>query len=366
MSLKKRVFGLLLLSFAIVSFSSCSDDDEVVDQKWTLPKSEAGAYVLNSGQMGKNNSVLSFFDFETQNLTPNVFKLVNEKDLGDTAQDMLVYGSKMYVSMTGSSLVYVLDKNAKVLAEIKPTNSANEPLNPRSLVAHNGKVYVSLQGGYVGKIDTTSMTMTAKTKVGPYPEQMTVVDNKLYVATSSYIEHTSNVISIVDLNNFEAQATEKEVGLNPSNITSDILGNIYVVCLGDYGSIKSVVNKIDRSGKVTELTNATQIAVSGTKLYTVYTSYDASWNKNEAVLSSYDASTGVVTKESFVKLDEAQKQALSNTEGFAIDPVSKDFYFMTSDFATNGDIYIFSQSGNFSRKIDSGGLNPVKVCFLKQ
>lgn len=364
MKMKNFFLSMMVASIALVSFSSCEDDDDPIIE---TPDFKSGAYVLNSGGWGENNSTLSYYDVDSKTLTENIFSTANDKGLGDLAQDVIVYGSKVYVTVSGSNLVYVLDKEAKILSEIQPVNANNEPLSPRSLVAHNGKVYVSLYGGYIGRVDTVSMKMDdTKVKVGPYPEQMTVTNNKLYVATSSYGEmHTSEVISVVDLNNFTGSGTEKTVGLNPTQITSDAKGNVYVICAGDYGAVKSVVKKMDSTGKVTEIANASRVALHDSKLYIVYTSYAADWSRNDAALSWYDTASGELHDESFINMKDEYKADLSNTESFAIDPLTGNFFFLTGGYSTNGDMYEFSANGEFAKKSDTGGLNPIKVCFFQ-
>lgn len=364
MKMKNFFLSMMVASIALVSFTSCEDDD---DSNEETPDFKSGAYVLNSGGWGENNSVLSYYDVDSTKIYGNIFEGANNKGMGDLAQDVIVYGSKVYVTMFGSNLIYVLDKDAKILSEIKPVNASNEPLSPRSLVAHSGKVYVSLYGGYVGRVDTVSMKMDdTKVKVGPYPEQMTVTNNKLYVATSSYGEkHTSEVISVIDLNNFTGSGTEKTVGLNPTQITSDTKGNVYVICAGDYDAVKSVVKKMDSAGKVTEIANASRVALSDSKLYIVYTSYAADWSRNDASFSWYDTNSGVLHNESFITVKDEYKADLSNTESFAVDPLTGNFFFLTGGYSTNGDMYQFSKAGAFLKKSDTGGLNPIKVTFFQ-
>ena len=62
---------------------------------------------------------------------------------------------------------------------------------PRRLAAYGNKVYVSTYGGYVGVIDTLSLSIRDKYKVGSAPEGMAFggtsdADVSLYVANSDY------------------------------------------------------------------------------------------------------------------------------------------------------------------------------------
>lgn len=117
MKMKNFFLSMMVASIALVSFTSCEDDD---DSNEETPDFKSGAYVLNSGGWGENNSVLSYYDVDSTKIYGNIFEGANNKGMGDLAQDVIVYGSKVYVTMFGSNLIYVLDKDAKILSEIKP------------------------------------------------------------------------------------------------------------------------------------------------------------------------------------------------------------------------------------------------------
>ena len=69
--------------------------------------------------MGSNNAGLSCFNLNTLTMTVDTFMNVNEKGLGDTANDMIVYGSKMYIAVYGSSIIEVTDLSGKSIKQIK-------------------------------------------------------------------------------------------------------------------------------------------------------------------------------------------------------------------------------------------------------
>ena len=47
-------------------------------------------------------------------LSPIISWLKNGMGLGDTAQDMIVYGDKMYIAVYGESTIEVTDLKAKI------------------------------------------------------------------------------------------------------------------------------------------------------------------------------------------------------------------------------------------------------------
>lgn len=91
------------------------------EQRW---RSEAGmytskvaaigdgtAYVLNEGLWGGNDASLSRVNLASGQIDNTAFSAANARDLGDLAQDILVYGTKAYVTVTFSNTLEVVSLN---------------------------------------------------------------------------------------------------------------------------------------------------------------------------------------------------------------------------------------------------------------
>lgn len=134
----------------------------------------------------------------------------------------------MYIAVYGSSIIEVTDLSGKSIKQIK---SSGDALLPRFFTANEGKVYVSLYDGYVARLDTASLEIEQKVKVGRNPEQLVVANNKLYVANSGGLDYNTPVgydktVSVIDLASF--QETKKiEVVTNPVNLVTDSQGDVY-------------------------------------------------------------------------------------------------------------------------------------------
>ena len=219
-------------------------------------------YFLNSGNMGNNNSSLYMYDIEKDEVVPDYFLAQNGRGLGDTAQDMIVYGDKMYIAVYGESTIEVTDLKAKSIKQVKTEGQ------PRYMVSEGGKVYISYYNGYVARLDTASLEVEAKVKVGRNPEQLAVSSNKLFVSNSGGMDYSTEVgydktVSVVDLSTF-TEIKKLDVVLNPTRIQADEQGNVYVVSMGNYADIPNTVQKINtETYEVTSLTNcpnATEMA----------------------------------------------------------------------------------------------------------
>ena len=314
--------------------------------------------------MGSNNAGLSCFNLNTLTMTVDTFMNVNERGLGDTANDMIVYGSKMYIAVYGSSIIEVTDLSGKSIKQIK---SSGDALLPRFFTANEGKVYVSLYDGYVARLDTASLEIEQKVKVGRNPEQLVVANNKLYVANSGGLDYNTPVgydktVSVIDLASF--QETKKiEVVTNPVNLVTDSQGDVYLVSMGDYGAIPNTFQRIDsETDEVTTITetNATEMASVGDKLYMIYSQYDANWNQVISFIS-YDAINEKVISDNFI----TDGTSIDKPYKIGADPTTGYIYITASDYKTNGDVYAFDASGKKLFQFEVG-LNPVKAVFVKR
>ena len=66
-------------------------------------------YILSEGLFNQNNSSLARYSFNRQRCTNNYFSANNQRRLGDTANDIAIYGNKIYVVVNVSSTVEVID-----------------------------------------------------------------------------------------------------------------------------------------------------------------------------------------------------------------------------------------------------------------
>ena len=72
---------------------------------------ESGWLVLNEGLFQQNNSTLSYYNTSNQSVTQQTFFNVNNRGLGDTGNDMVRYGSKIYIAVNVSGTIEVIDAN---------------------------------------------------------------------------------------------------------------------------------------------------------------------------------------------------------------------------------------------------------------
>ena len=309
-------------------------------------------YVLNSGDWKSNNSSLTKYDAVTGEVVQNCFELQNGRGLGNTANDIIVYGSKMYIAVAGESTIEITDLAAKSIKQIKCE------AQPRYLASAGGKVYVTFYDGHVACVDTTALNVVKKVQVGRNPEQLAVVGNKLYVANSGGMDYNTSLgydktVSIVDLNSFK-EVKKLDVVLNPAVVVLAENG-VFVASYGNYADIPSTLQYInaadDAVSVVKECSNMTEICYNNGVLYGFYSQYDENWNATTTYLS-YDVKTKDVDTP-WIKEKELPAP-------YKVSAAGEYVCVTSSDYITDGDVYIYDADGMLVKK-NATGLNPVKM-----
>lgn len=361
MKTKGSLLKYFLLAGLFAGFVSCSDDDND-DPIITIDDSQYGAYILSAGKYTSNKATLYYYDLKSDKTEKAIeaFVSANNISMGDSGQDMVIYGSKMYIGMYGSGLIYVTDKNGKIITTIKDDENK---LQPRSLETLNGKVYVTLYDGYLARIDTTSLTIDKRIEVGPNPETVKAANNKLYVANSggqNWQNGYNNTVSIVDSE--LSSRKDIEVVVNPYDLKTDKNGNLYLVSRGNYKNIASALQKINtQTNEVTVLDEgrAFYMFLDKNRLYFI----NKTWGDNpKSTLYYYDVNTQKVAEGSFI----TDGTEIPDISGVYIEPSTGNYFVTAANGTNNGDVYIFTSDGKFKSKFDAGSAYPSGVWFVKK
>ena len=148
MKLKEQFKMLVFLLTLPLAFAACDNDDNASGEGLPIVV-EKGVFVFNAGvQSGGIEGSLSFIDTKAGEITNNVFKNVNGRSLGSTVQDGVILGSYLYIAVSESNTVEVVNKNTLVsAAQIKPTEAQGS--KPRDIVTDGKWIYVSMLSGHV-------------------------------------------------------------------------------------------------------------------------------------------------------------------------------------------------------------------------
>ena len=265
MSFSIKKFRLLAL-LPLLAAGACSDDPEspmAVD-------TTTGVYVINNGVQGMHvPGSVTAIDIEKGSATQQAFLARNGVQVGDTPQSAFIYGTKMYIAVFDSNIIWVVDATTlEIKSSIVPPAGTGKP---REFTAAAGKVYASLYSGHVACIDTVSMTVEKTLAVGPNPEQMALTaDGTLYVANSDGDNwmngNINSSVSVVDVAAWK-EVEKLQVGLNPTKMATNGT-DVFVITMGNYNDIPATVKKI--TGSVTrDIAPGTLMAIRDKDLFVI-------------------------------------------------------------------------------------------------
>lgn len=339
----KLLFASLFLSS--LTFTSCTDQDDIIDAPVVISPTSQGVYVTNEGQFGSSNGSVSYIDFNANPLNNDLFQKANSRPLGDVVQSMGIVGDKAYLVVNNSKKIEITDAST-----FKSLGVINGLEMPRYFVAANNKGYVtewvSFSGnGRVAVIDLTTNTITKTIPVGINPDRMLVINNKLYVTNRN-----DNKLSVI---NTQTDAVENTitVGDGPNSLVLDANNKLWVLCGGKkvYNSqtwaYDEAASTAGRLARVNLSTNAVEATMPfGSK-------------KEGDLPSNLNITT---TKNSFIynyqgkvfKIENAASTlpttALINRDfyGLSIDPKDNSIFGGDAgDFSSNGKVIRYSITG---------------------
>ena len=335
----------------VSTFFSCNPD--IVDKGLTAPE---GVVILNEGSFNHNNASLSTYSIKTRSVTSGVFKTVNGKALGETAQSMLQAGDRLYIAVSGSQRVYVTDLSLKITDEIVCRLNEDTLLSPRYMLQQDGRLYITCYEGYLAEY-TLSDSKMRFVKVGANPEGLAYAKGKLYVANSGGMNYPqySNTVSVIDAQSFELQF-EITVGVNPVLLYADkIQSRIYLYSFGNYSDLEPKVQAIDTATQQVEdldFQNPSWMTLSGNTLYVLCAGYDSNWQPLPGTISRYNTHTCQY---------EDKLESVQVPSAYKISADSDYIFVSSSDYLNTGDVYVFKKDGELLDKFDTYGMNPSQV-----
>ncbi len=358
------------LSLGLVA---CSDEEETAtDTTWNpgdlgsnMEMAQTRAFILNEGSYGYNNARLTYFDYMTNEVSPDdVYSVQNGVAIGDTGQDIIEYGGYIYMSVYNSNYIAKLNGVGIEQARIS-FNDRPELGEIRYMAASGGYLYVTSYGGYVSKVDAGTLEYVSSVKVGANPEQITIDDGLIYCVNSGW--GYDNTMSIISEATF-SEAETVEIFVNPQAVIS-VDGTIVLQGFGgdslgswDYTYPVAIYDKESRT--CTEIGKGTDIAGHDGTLYVLYTTTDYSTTpySGSTMVYSYDIGTGAIDEN---PLDLPGELASGCTYGLSINPETGRIYIHSTNYTWgDGAIHCFEKDGTYLGNFSSYGQNPKKIVFL--
>ncbi len=219
----------------LILFLSCVERFEVVESSPpAIPEGEGGVWVLTT-------------------LSPELWYVGDSARrvlfAGMWANDLTLYGDTLLITNSGDNnvLLYVLSTGTLDTLDVgtgrNPWATAYDPRTGRIFVSNflTNSVSVFEGGERVSEIE-----------VGPNPEGVVVVGDRLYVACTGYSDGYRSRLYILSTDSLKVLDSLR-FGTNVQVVVADPEGDIYAVATGDYSSSEGWLFRI-REGEVREST----------------------------------------------------------------------------------------------------------------
>ena len=395
----KLIYNLLAVAAILsVLFAGCRKDDVILQpeeeqlppQEEVLPPEEetppveetptetitsiVGFYLLNEGNMNMNKASLDYYDYKTGKYQRNVYGKANPDatlGLGDVGNDIGIYGTKLYTVINASNKLEIMD------VETTERLGVIDIKNGRYITFANGKAYVSAYdgdiglgqntpNGFVAEIDTALLTITRRVEVGRQPEELAIVDNKLYVANSGGYSppNYETTVSVVDINSFQV-INEIEVAPNLHRLKATESGDLYVSSRGDYFNIPSqlyVVDTKEQKIKKTFDIPTSNLTIVGDTAYIIGSAFSYETFEWEIGYRMIDTKKEELLEDNF--LPKSVSNEIEMPYGIAVDPLSKDIYITDArDYVSPGTLYCIDKNGVVKFTVKTGDI-PAHFAFV--
>ena len=376
----RTIHKICAVLLAVLMLAGCREEDvifvpEVVEIAQPEFNDVQGMYVLNEGNMGSNKATLDYYNFSTGRYTRNVFGFANPsvpKEMGDVGNDLGIYGSKLYAVINCSNKVDVMDKMT-----VKKIGQIDIP-NCRYIKFYGGYAYVTSyagpveiredykQRGYVAKIDTATLQVVDTCVVGYQPDELDIVNGKIYVANSGgyMVPNYENTVSVIDIATFQEEE-RIPIAINLLGCKADKRGNLWISSRGDYYENSSMLYAYDtRHHRLLKSfdTRVSSMWLDGDSLYVIGVQFSYVTMKNEVTYAIINTATIEQVADNFIT--DGTERDISIPYAVAVNPITKDIYVTDGkDYVSPGWLFCYSAEGKLKWSVRTGDI-PGHFAFL--
>jgi hypothetical protein len=347
----KHLILLFTIGFLLV-VSACHDDTGI-DQP-TIRQAE-GFFIVNEGTFNFGNGSVSYYNFETGEISHDLFKNANGHVAGDVLQDLYIFNGKGYLVLNNSGYVEVVDITSfESEGIIQPFDS------PRFfLPVSEDKAYLSdLYSNSIQVVDINNNTQTNSISMPFWTETMVNVDDQVFVASPWDIRlNAHNHIYVLDANS-DVLIDSIQTGYDPVTIALNGDNKLWVYCRGaeelsepaGLYCVNTTTMEVERSFDFLnyDLGFGTRLAFSPNGEILYYLKQDVyKFALNDSALPTEP-------------LIEAAGKTLYS---LAVNPVNGSVIVGDAiDYAQKGKVYIYKSNGELSNEVEAGVI-PSQIVF---
>ena len=247
--------------------------------------------------------------------------------------------------------------------------------------------------GSVYKVDTLSLQKVDSCTVGYQPEEMAIIDNRLYVANSGGYQGMTgqgyeSTVSVIDLASMQ-EVDKIEVAPNLHHLKADKYNQLWVTARGNYMDEESTIWWLEPDAKGGMKVGGhldqpwlepdakggmkvgghldqpvSDLCIVGDSLYF----YGSQWSEvtmtNTVTYGIINVKTHQVVSTSLSDAPEISK--IRMPYGIIVNPIHRDFYLMDAkNYVSSGELLHFLPDGTFDWKVKTGDIPAHAAFFFK-
>jgi hypothetical protein len=221
-----KIKSYLLTAAIVLSVASCKKDKNDDNTPTEQTPYQSGVFVSCEGPFQTGSGTISFLNRSTKVVSNDIFQTVNGRPLGNVVQSINVYNGKGYIVVNNAGKVEVVS-----IGDFKSVGKIDGLTSPRYFIGLNSsKGYVSDMSGSVAVVDLSSNTVVKTISNGRSPDQMEIVNDKLFVLNYGGLG-TDSTITVINTQSDTVEATVN-VYYKPNSIKVDANGKLWVMCGG--------------------------------------------------------------------------------------------------------------------------------------
>ena len=325
-------------------FTSCSDDNNDGGDGSSNGDLNTSCYILNQGNSSENNASLQVYDMVTGSASlpqceRDLFSIANNELLGDVAQDLLWIGERIFVTVSNSQKLEVLDENGKRVAKHV---YAAEGACPRNMATDGDNVFVTNYDGYVYVYDAENGDSITRIYSGSYPEGISYCDGYVVVNNSNWGGYGGGdpSVSVIDVASRKVIKNITDNVCNPYGESVVCNGEVYIVDSGNYNDIPSKICKVDiENGTLAEIAEASLLSAWEDCIYFVNSSFSyETMSYNYSALYKMD-----VVSEKLTAIVPSEK--MKDIYSLDVNPETGDVYAGYASWGVLGVMRVYDNDG---------------------
>ena len=362
--------GFLLLFSVFIMLSACEEEDStpiIIDPNDTTVVNGPyynGVLITNEGTFGLGNGSLSFYSYEKDSLSNNIFSATNDRALGDVVQSVTIQDTLAFIVVNASNKVEVVIN--EYCSEYKVINNLISPRYYHAIDSTKGYVSQWGENGAVKVIDLKTFTVSKTIATGAGSEQMLLHNNFVYVANSGGYGN-NNTVSVIDANTDEVVKTIVLDGDSPRDLALDANGYIWVICAGyvDWSNYPAYTETTSKLIKINPDNNSVVASIAIGESYHP-TCIETNKDKTHLIYGGGFGVQGVYK----MAIDESTPPSspLINKYiyGFNVSPKTGNIFATEAPtYTSNGTLYRFDENGTELGSYEAG-IGPNGAGFKKK